>query len=569
MQLDVAGKAAKLIAVGKAPEGVAFLDARYMAVATGAADEIAIIDRPASSVATKVSLGGVGFEPTSLAYDTAHKRMYATLASANAVAAFNVDLTASPPVFNLVGMIPTGWWPTSVVVDPNDGALFITNGRGHGTKGLASADNGPATKIVHNDTSNSAMLRGSLQVVPFMDDGAIAAASAKWKGDVEVQSMSGYPTVQCNGAPYDFPLPMKPEDGASQAIKHVFYIVRENKTFDAIMGDMQGVDGEPKYILAPNVQETLWQNARKWARQFAHMDNFYLNSEQSQQGHFWSVYGRTNDVEERRWLVTWGRGEFQTAESPGVGDTDTPKEGSVFTFLQQQGVKVENDGELIGGFGSFRNIRWPGGTSDAQIPDTLPSCYLAGRLRATCDEADFTYIWFGNDHTFGLRAGVPSPAVMISTNDEATGMFLDGLSHSPAWQSSLVVVVEDDPSDGLDHVDEHRSIALFASPWIKRNYVSHAHYDITSVHKLVSLIFGKPYRNRQIANAPLPFDMFTSTPDYTPFDYVPRAYSDLTCNPGGTSGALTAQGWNFSRPDDQPGLDQQVRQALRALPKAK
>jgi hypothetical protein len=178
-------------------------------------------------------------------------------------------------------------------------------------------------------------------------------------------------------------------------------------------------------------------------------------------------------------------------------------------------------------------------------------------------------MWFGNDHTFGLRAGVPSPPVMISVNDEATGMFLDGLSHSPFWQDSLVIVVEDDPSDGLDHIDDHRSIALFASPWIKRHYVSHAHYDITSVHKLVSLVFGKPYRNRQIANAPLPFDMFTSTPDYTPFDYVPRAYGDLTCNPSGTAGAQAAQGWDFARPDDQPGLDQQVRAALHALPPPK
>jgi hypothetical protein len=129
-----------------------------------------------------------------------------------------------------------------------------------------------------------------------------------------------------------------------------------------------------------------------------------------------------------------------------------------------------------------------------------------------------------------------------------------------------VIVVEDDPSEGGDHVDVHRSIAFFASPWIKRNYVSHAHYHLSSVHKLISDIFGKPYRNDTIANAPLPLDMFTSTPDYTPFSYVPRKWTDISCNPKGSSGSKAAEHWNFSDPDDQPGLDRQVWEALHALP---
>jgi len=190
-------------------------------------------------------------------------------------------------------------------------------------------------------------------------------------------------------------------------------------------------------------------------------------------------------------------------------------------------------------------------------------------LRATCDPADFTYMWLPNDHTFGLSAGKPNPALLIATNDEGTGMFIDGLSHSPFWQDSLVVVVEDDPSEGGGHVDIHRTIALFASPWIKRNYVSHAHYHLSSVHKLISDVFGKPYRNDTIANAPLPVDMFTSTPDYTPFSYVPRKWTDISCNPKGSSGSKAAEHWDFTDPDDQPGLDHQVWEALHALPPQK
>jgi hypothetical protein len=174
-------------------------------------------------------------------------------------------------------------------------------------------------------------------------------------------------------------------------------------------------------------------------------------------------------------------------------------------------------------------------------------------------------MWLPNDHTFGLGAGKPNPAAMMAVNDEATGMVLDGVSHSPYWKDSLVVVVEDDPNTGGDHVDLHRTIALFASPWVKRGYVSHAHYDISSIHKLFAHIFGKPYWSQTIANAPLPLDLFTSTPDYTPFAYLPRKYSDLSCNPTGTTGAQAAEQWDFSQPDNQPGLDEQVRDYMRAL----
>ena len=222
-------------------------------------------------------------------------------------------------------------------------------------------------------------------------------------------------------------------------------------------------------------------------------------------------------------------------------------------------------GELLGGI-AFRDLRWPGGTSDTVIPDTLGGCYAAARMRVLCDPKQFTYMWLGNDHTHGLSADAPNPALMIAVNDEATGMLLDGLSRSPSWAETLVIVLEDDPSDGSDHVDAHRTIALFASPWIKRSYVSHAHYNTASVHKLFSHVFGKPYRNQTIANAPLPLDMFTSTPDYSPYALIPRKYADLACNPKGTLGAQGAEGWDFALPDNQPGLNEQVREYLRTLP---
>jgi hypothetical protein len=560
LQINVSARTANVLTVGKSPEDMVFLDARYALVANAASDTLSILDRTAAQIVGSVTVSVLnGPSPSTLAYDPNLSRLYVTLAADNAIGVYDVDTTQTPVAVTAAGTIPTGWWPTAVSVDPTNGSILALTGRGHGI-GLDAEEYAVS---VANEANRMA---GSIQAIPPPDAPTLASYTAAVTTQNNVAGLDGYPTVQCNGAPYDFPVPQQPEDGASTLITHVFFIVRENKTFDYIMGGQPGVDGDPDIVLAPGNMNLIYPNAFAWASQFAQMDNYYIDSEQSIQGHAWTVFGRSTDYTERRWINIWGRGEYAITLQPGVGDDTTPLEGNIFEFLTNNGVTVQNMGELVGGFASTRDLDWPGGTSNGTIPDTIGACYAAGRLRATCDPASFTYLWLPNDHTFGLAAGEPNPALLIATNDEATGMFLDGLSHSPFWQNSLVVVVEDDPSEGGDHVDVHRSIALFASPWIKRNYVSHGHYHLSSIHKLISDIFGKPYRNDTIANSPLPLDMFTSTPDYTPFTYVPRQWPDLSCNPGGTSGSMAASHWDFSEPDNQPGLDRQVWDALHALP---
>ena len=181
----------------------------------------------------------------------------------------------------------------------------------------------------------------------------------------------------------------------------------------------------------------------------------------------------------------------------GVGDDTSPVEGSIFQWLEKNGVPFDNMGEDLGG-GKLDPIYGFVSTSKT-VPDTRSACYMAGRARVTCDLKPFTYAWYVNDHTFGAAAGKPNPSAMIAVNDEATGMFLDAVSHSPLWKSTLVVVVEDDPQDGADHVDAHRSIVLLASPWVKRSYVSHTHFDVSSLHKLFAHLYGIPYNNQTVA----------------------------------------------------------------------
>lgn len=559
LRIDVPSRGVSVIPVGKQPEETAFIDARTMVVANALGDTLSLVDRVAGKVLSEVKVAEKnGPSPTTLAYDAASQRLYVTLAQENAVAAFSVDATAG--ALTPIGAFPTAWWPTAVSVDATDGTVYVLTGRGHG---IGRDDKQYAVGVA----DEALRMAGSIAAVPKPDATALSDGATAVAAQNAVGKLAGYSRVECAGAPYDFPVAEKPEDGASQRIKRVFLIVRENKTFDGIMGGQPGVDGNPANVLAPGNMDRIWPNAFAIASKFSQMDNYYIDAEQSIQGHAWTVFGRTTDYTERRWLTIWGRGEFGVTSSPGIGDDTTPAEGNLFQFLSKGGLSIDVQGELIGGL-AIRDAQWPGGSTDALVPDTLSACYMAWRLRVLCNPKDFTYSWLVNDHTFGEAAGKPNPAVLIATNDEATGMYVDALSHSPFWKDSLVIVVEDDPSQGGDHVDVHRTIALFASPWVKRGYVSHAHYDLASVHKLISAIYGKPYRNTVLDNAPLPLDLFTSTPDYTPFDYIPRRFSDLSCNPGGTSGAKAAERWDFKDPDEQPGLSPQVWRSLHALPGA-
>jgi hypothetical protein len=564
-QVDLASKTVTAIPTGRHPQQIVFLDANYLAVADSLADDIAIVDRAAAKMVTSVPVDAMalhGSGPSTLAYDEVGHRLYATLSGRNGVAAFDVTPSSGPgvpPVLKPSGVIPTGWWPTAVLVGPKGapdaGSITILNGKGHGTGPVDT----PMTQLCCGVIADQ--MKGSIQTLSAPDAGTLSQLTTKWSSASVPAAFAGAPKVTCPaGAPYDFPVPQTNTEGASKQIQHIVFIVRENKTYDAIMGDVAGADGKADLVMAPGKMDQIWPNFRKAAKTFAHGDNFYEDAEQSIQGHFWTAFGRSSDYTERTWLSTWFRATRGLVPNQGVATDTFPVEGSIFGWLDKNKVAYDNMGEDLGGGELDKTV---GFVSTSRLdPDTRTACYMASRARVTCDLKPFTYAWFVNDHTFGGAAGKPNPALMIAVGDEATGMFLDAVSHGPQWKSTLVVVVEDDPQDGADHVDAHRSVVLMASPWVKRGYVSHTHFDVASVHKLFAHVLGIPYNNQTVADAPLPLDLFTSTPDYSPFDYVPRPWTDTSCNKTGTTTALEAEHWDFDEPDEQPGLGFQVYRML-------
>ena len=560
LEIDaVAAVVTRTVALAKNPAQLVFLDATYLAVTSADADELALVDRGAGVVVAHVPVSEQGaphgVSPTALAYDAVAKRLYATLAGINAVEVFDVTPAAppAPPTIAPAGRLPTAWWPTGVMVD-SDGTLAVLSGKGSGT----GTD---GKKYAWGDGNITGRMRGSIQHVPAAALADLAAQTAIADSGHKLGELTGHPVVTCPAGASDFPVPADNASGPSAQIKHVILVVRENKTYDAVFGDRKDLgDGDPALIMASDaeIQGKVWQNARSIAERFANFDNFYTDAEQSIQGHTWTVFGRTTDYMERTWLSTWGRGTRNVATTALA--VASPAEGGVFQWMSDNKVSVENMGEFIGHFALDQS--YPGIVYAQGRPDVDKSCYLGGRIRLRCDLASFTYAVQSNDHTYGGQAGQAAPEVMIAVNDEASGILLEALSHSPSWKDTLLIITEDDPQDGGDHIDLHRSLLLMASPWVKRGYVSHGHYDMASVYKLVAHLFGIPYHNDDIRNAMLPFDAFTSTPDYTPWDHLARRIA-APCNKGGTKHAKEAEQWDFGDVDDQPGLSQHIMEMMR------
>ncbi len=576
VDVDVTDPAAPTVArtfdTDKDPQSIAFLDARYFVVGNDLGDSITIVDRTTGTT-TKAPTDGrmalYGQEPSALTYDSGTHRLYATLAGMNAIAAYDVNLSATPPTVTFAGRMPVGYWPSAIATEP-DGTVIVTNLRGHGE--------GP--RPLYFDIGNADIgdrMHGSLERIDTPTTGDLQKGDTDVATFANVAGRDGSPVVTCPNGANDFPIPSDPTTPSTR-IDHVFIIVRENKGYDALFGDFTTGNGEADYAFkasTPGEMDQIWHNLRTLSRTFTMSDDYYTQAIYSTQGHVWTTYGRANDFDERTWIVSGSRNNARPIPGGGLIDVSRPVEGSLFDWLGANGVPYDVLGEIVGtpvnppDTHPPIDVRYPGGPfQNIGYNDLEKACYASARARAFCNFGNVIYMTLPNDHTFGVSPTNPTPETFCAVNDEATGMFIDGLSHSPLWATSLVMITEDDPSQGGEHVDNHRAPFVVVSPFVKHGYVSHTHIDVASMHKILANVIGKPYPNALVANAAVPFDMFTSTPDYTPYTYTPRTFP-LACGPKGAAGEKSLTDlWDLSEEDSQPGLDAQVTRWMHGHPLA-
>ena len=492
-------------------------------------DVVVALDPATHTEIDRVELGGdrdlPGTSPSAITYDAATDRLFVARAADNAVDVLDAS------TLDVLGSIPTGWYPTALAVSGD--TLIIVNGKGVGSG--ANAD----------FTSASDSMTGTVSLVKVTD-----AELPGWTAEVAANTAHPadvYP-FDCEGS---FPIPRSL--GEESPIKHVILIVRENKTYDALLGDEAGGDPSLQTFTAE-----VTPNLHALVDQFTSHDNFYATSESSMQGHLALTGVFVSEYMERAWIESYhGVTEFGDDAATGAG---TPGFGTIFMHLYRNGVDFRNYGELVGAFdyvgdqsmGQFVDLEYPGAFFNLAVSDVDRAKYVAGQIEAG-NLASFTFMLLPRDHTVGTSSGEPTPESMVADNDAGTGLVIEALSKSKFWDSSVVFIVEDDPQSEADHIDAHRSILLVASPWAKRGHTSSVHAAYPSLYRTIFAILGVPPLSRHDAFATPLWDSFTSTMDATPYRFVPRAWpEEMNQRNAGSSEASTCL--DFSGPDKNPML---------------
>jgi DNA-binding beta-propeller fold protein YncE len=595
MSLDVSsGAPGPVVPVGDHPNAVAITHDGNTAYVTDANDDsLSVVDIGASvpalrrQLSTKLLAGEAnGASPDAVAIDEARKLVYVANAGDDTVSVIGASLdasTASLDANNLqvLGDIPTAWYPTAVAVQPNGQGLLIASAKGYG--GV------PVTK--HSQYDGNDMV-GMLQQVSNPTASTLSTFTQRAKTALTWGTRANSLRTSGNPIPTDATAGQSP-------IKHVVLVVRENRTFDQVFGDLnsqgwQGVDTDPNFVefgrTDPGTNKTVTPNAHDLAGRFGISDNFYSDGEASIQGHDWTTQGITSDYTEKSWLHYYSA---RNHPYDPVAPIIYPRCGALFQQMAAHHISFRNFGELEGQITTQAptaqvapgvDCAKPGGRYDKQAVANTDEAYPNNLTLTSIKDTDrltefettykplvsadtvpsFTYAIMGNDHTDGTTAGDPTPQALVATNDQAVGGLVDYLSHTPQWSSTAVFVMEDDSQDGLDHRDGHRNVLIVASPWAKRHAVSHVHVSQAGIIHTIELILGLPPMTEATQYAPVPYDLFTNTPDNSPYTMEMPTYDQNAVNPSAASGSASSVHVDTSRIDVAgPVLEAQLWEATR------
>jgi phospholipase C len=353
------------------------------------------------------------------------------------------------------------------------------------------------------------------------------------------------------------PVPQK--TGAPSPIKYVFYIVKENRTYDQVLGDMPEGNGDSSLVL---FGEKITPNQHALAREFVLLDNFYVDGEVSADGHNWSLGAYATDFLEKSWPTSYGgRGGDYNAE--GTREVANNKNGFIWDLCKRNGVSFRTYGEFADDYkanipvleGNFcpYYTSWDETVRDTtrfnqwkREFDSLLSVNAVPKLNT---------LRFINDHTEGLKIGRPTPFAHVADNDLAVGMFVEYLSKSPIWKETVIFIVEDDAQNGPDHVDAHRTTAYVAGGFVKRKYVDHSMYSTSSMLRTMELILGLPPMTQYDAAATPMWKCFSTNADLSPFRSLPANINLLDVNTKMNDLARRSETFDFSKEDQIPDLE--------------
>lgn len=472
-------------------------------------------------VATLYPDAPTGSTSNSVALSPDEKTLYIANADNNCLALFDVS---EPGQSRSMGFIPTGWYPTCVRTVGK--RIFVANGKGFSSFPNPGGPNpiGRKQKVNYQKGNEEeqyigGLMKGTMSIVAVPDETLLAEYTR------QVYRNAPYTKEREKLAEGEPGNPVPQRVGDPSPIKYIFYIIKENRTYDQILGDMPEGNGDTSRCLFP---EKITPNQHALAREFVLLDNFYVNAEVSADGHNWSTAAYANDYTEKTWVTSYGdRGGDYVYE--GQSRTAWPKDGFIWDHCRRARISYRTYGEFADDYKpnipALEGHFCPYYTSwDTDVRDTTRVTQWKqdfDSLVAVNALPQLSTLRLINDHTEGLRRGKPTPYAQIADNDLALGLFIEHLSNSPVWNQSAVFVLEDDAQNGADHVDAHRSIAFVAGPFVKRNYIDHTMYSTNSMLRTIELILGLPPMSQHDAAATPMWRCFTENADYKPFKAKP------------------------------------------------
>ncbi|HXB08176.1 MAG TPA: alkaline phosphatase family protein [Puia sp.] len=536
---------------------------RRLYVANANDNSVSVIDVPGRKVAETLNAALYPHAPSGsttngVALSTDEKTLYIANADNNCLAVFDVSKPGSSVS---KGFIPTGWYPTCVRTIGK--TLFVSNGKGfssfpnpngpnpYGRGQTVTLHQGDTQRVTKVQYIGGGLMMGTLSLIPEPSPQQLAIYSqavyhnTPYSKQNELAAASGE-----DGNP----VPRKVGDASP--IKHVFYIIKENRTYDQVLGDVKEGNGDTSLVL---FGEKITPNQHLLAREFVLLDNFYVDGEVSSDGHNWSMGAYATDFLEKGWPTSYGR-RGGSEISSGYRKTGDNKDGYIWDLAARSGVTYRTYGEFADrgrpNIPVLKDHFSPTYTAlDPHVRDTVRARQWAQEfdsLVAAGALPQLMTVRFANDHTEGTAAGRPTPFAHVADNDLAVGLFLDHLSKSPVWKESVVFILEDDAQAGPDHVDAHRSPAYIVGPFVKRHFVDHTMYTTSSVLRTIELILGMPPMTQFDAAATPMWRSFTPNPDATAFAYTPARVDLREINPEKGKLAFMAKGLDFSRADVVP-----------------
>jgi YVTN family beta-propeller protein len=506
-----------------------------------------------------------GSTPDALAVAPDGNTLYVANADNNCVAV--IDIT-SPNQSQVRGFIPTGWYPSAVAVTPDSKNLLVGVGKGNQLKPNPIE---PATSSGNGETKNGTrrvngrpfpyigtLLSGALSIVPVPDDRQLAMYTET------VYKNCPYSDRLLAGTPYPQKTAIPTKVGDSSPIKYVIYIIKENRTYDQVFGDLPQGNGDPNLVM---FGEEITPNHHKLAREFVLLDNLYCNGHVSADGHPWSTMAYNTDYIARNWALTYsGRagvadddeGNLSKAPSGYLWDACS-RAGLTYRSYGEYGRRVsQSDGSFLmegavpGLVGHFCPT-WGVPQKDGKpVRDTDRAETFLAEFREYVDKGElprFIVMSLGEDHTTGTRPGTFTPQACIASNDLALGRLVEAVTKSKVWPETAIFVIEDDAQNGPDHVDAHRTVGLVISPYTKRRYVDSTQYGTVSMLRSMELVLGLPPLSQYDAAARPMFASFTDKPDVTSYSHE-RARIDLEAkNSSLAYGAERSSKMDFSEYD--------------------